>query len=145
MTYCTLNILMNFYIFYNDSDILVCLQTLCCILNNISHFFHHISPVCVQHHMCYHHPIMIYMKMWNRQVIIYKEIHMNVLYMMTKKFTYINFYIVNMNYLWNDMYTYYVEWYMPTMLSSSTHTVSGHFFVFSSTHTYKYTNYCNNN
>ena len=105
MTYCTLNILMNLYIFYNASVVLVCLQTLSCILNNMSHFFHHVL-LSLQHHMCYHHPIMIYMKMWNKQVIIYKEIHMNVLYMMTTKFTYINFYIVNMNYLWNDIYTY---------------------------------------
>ena len=103
MTYCTLNILMNLYIFYNASDILICLQTLCCILNNMSCFFHHVL-LSVQHHMCYHHPIMIYMKMWNKQVIIYKEIHMNVLYMMTKKFTSINLYIVNMN--------IFVKWYV---------------------------------
>ena len=51
---------------------------------------------------------------------------MNVSYMMTKTFTYINFYRVNMNYLWNDIYTYSVQWYIPTMLSSSKQTISGH-------------------
>ena len=65
--------------------------------------------------------------------------------MMTKIFTYMNFYTVNMNYLWNDIYTYYVEWYIPTVLSSSKQTVSGHSCVCSSTCTYQYTNYCNSN
>ena len=75
----------------------------------------------------------------------YIKIHMNVSYVMTNIFTYMNFYTVNMNYLWNDIYTYYVEWYIPTMLSSSKQTVSGHSFVCSSTCTYQYTNYCNSN
>ena len=44
---------------------------------------------------------------------------MNVSYAMIKIFTYMNFYTVNMNYLWNDIYTYSVEWYIPTVLSSS--------------------------
>ena len=144
MTYCTLNILMNLYIFYNASVIVVCFQTLSCKSNNISHSFHHV-PLSLQHHMCYHHPMMIYMKIWNKQVILYKEIHMNVLYVITKKFIFITFYIINMSYLWNYMNTYYVKWYMHTMLSLSIHTVSWHFVVFSSTRTYKYTNYCNNN
>ena len=143
MTYCTLYILMNFYIFYNDCDIFFVINC-CCISSNTYHFCHHFLLPFL-HHICYQQPIMIYMKMWNRQVIIYKEIHINVSYMMTKTFTYINFYRVNMNYLWNDIYTYSVEWYILTMLSSSKQTVSGHFCVCSSTCTYKYTNYCNSN
>ena len=75
----------------------------------------------------------------------YIKIHVNVSYMMIKIFTYMNFYTVNMNYLWNDIYTYSVEWYIPAVLSSSKQTVSGHSCVSSSTCTYQYTNYCNSN
>ena len=58
-------------------------------------------------------------------------------------FTHINFCKVNMNYMWNDIYTCYVEWYMPTMLSSSIDTFSGLSCAFWSGCTYQYTNYCN--
>ena len=64
---------------------------------------------------------------------------------MTKVFTYMNFYTVDMNYLCNDIYTYYVELYIPTVLSPAKQTVSGHSCVCSSTCTYQYTNYCNSN
>ena len=102
MTYCTLNILTNLYIFYNASVILICLQTLCCILNNRPHFFHHIL-LSLQHHMCYHHPIMIYMKMWNKQVIIYIEIHMNV-YTLWEKNLHIS--------ILYSKYELFVKWYV---------------------------------
>ena len=68
---------------------------------------------------------------------------MNVSHMMTKIFTNMNFYKVNMNYMWNDIYTCYVEWYMPTVLSSVKETVSGYSCVFCSRCTYQYTNNCN--
>ena len=41
-----------------------------------------------------------------------------------KIFIHINFCKVNMNYMWNDIHTCYVEWYMSTMLSSSRDTFS---------------------
>ena len=144
MTYHTLYILMNFYIFDNDRDILFWLETVCCISSNIYHFCHQFL-LSVLHHICHQQPAMVYMKMWNRQVIIYKKIHRNVSYVMIKIFTYMNFYTVNMNYLWNDIYAYSVEWYIPTILWSSKQTVSGHSCVCSSTCTYQYTNYCNSN
>ena len=118
------------------------LQTVCCISSNMYHCCHHFLLSCL-HHICHQQPEMVYIKMWNRQVIYKKYIWMS--HVMTKIFTYMNFYTVNMNYLWNDIYTYYVEWYIPTVLSSAKQTVSGHSFVCSSTCTYHYTNYCNSN
>ena len=54
----------------------------------------------------------------------YIKIFINVLKLITKIFTHIDFCKVNMNYMWNDIYTCYVEWYMPTLLSSSKDTSS---------------------
>ena len=143
-TYHTLYILLKFYKVYNDHNILFLYQTVCCISSTVYHccynFLHSLLL-----HICHQQPEIVYIKMWNRQVIIHKKIYMNVSYMMTKIFTYMNFYTVNMNYLWNDISTYYVEWYIPTVLSSCKQTVSGHSCVCSSRCTYQYTNYCNSN
>ena len=57
---------------------------------------------------------------------IYKEIHMNILYMMTKTCKYINFYRVNMNYLQSDIYIYFPELYIHTVISCSTEPVPVH-------------------
>ena len=40
-------------------------------------------------------------------------------------------------------YTYHVKWYMLTVLSSATDTVSSHSCIFCSRCIYQYTNYCN--
>ena len=63
--------------------------------------------------------------------------------MITKMFTHIYLCKVNINYMSNDIYTCYVQLYMPTMFSSSIHTFLGLASAFWSTCTYQYTNYCN--
>ena len=144
ITYHTLYILMNFYIFDNDCDILffccklfvayqatfiIFVTSFCClfcIISVISSLQWYISK-CEIHKLSYIKNTYECLICDDNNIYIYE------------------FYTVNMNYLWNDIYTYSVEWYIPTVLSSSTQTVLGHSCVCSSTHTYQYTNYCNSN
>ena len=63
--------------------------------------------------------------------------------MITKICTHMNFCKVHINYIWNDIYTCHVKWYIPTRLSSATDTVSSHSCIFCSRCIYQYTNYCN--
>ena len=116
--YHIFHISMNFYKFCNDYNVVLHYKTLFCIISTVSHSAYYFLHFLL-FHISQHQPKIVYMKMWNRQVIIHKKIYIIVWHMITKMFTHINLCKVNMNYMWNYIYTCYVEWYMLTMLSSS--------------------------
>ena len=90
---------MKFYIFYSGCDVLFLVK------NSFLHIKQHLSlmmPLSVLSLTSSVLPTAYYDIYENVKYIsyhIYKEIHMNILYMMTKTCTYINFYTVNINYL----------------------------------------------
>ena len=65
---------MNFYKFYSDYDVVLHYQTLFYILSTVSHSGHYFLHFLL-FQISQHQPKIVYIKMWNGQVIIHKNIY----------------------------------------------------------------------